>query len=301
MGFHLYFAGWGSKDADSYLRELHQYRLLSQVNEKRVIDWWVNDSVTDTLFIDSGAFSVAHSGAEVSIDDYIAYINNHSDIPNWAELDVIPYPVLNTATAKESSERSWDNYVYMRERVDSKCNVLPLYHFGEPKSGLLRILDTEVCGEKASYIGVGGRHGVSTDIQIQYFHEIFSIIKRSSNPNVKVHAFGITVPKILENFPFYSADSTTWLQVAINGGILTKDLGIVSISNTLKSDKLNIQNMPIEAIRNILQEIEQFNYNFEELCGDYKLRLRYNIDRLIFWAANYKYNGPSEFKTRRLF
>ena len=220
---NLYFAGWGSKDADAYLRTKKAHRLLSQANEKRVIEGWVEDGLSDRLFIDSGAFTVAHSGAELDIDDYISYIESYPDIKNWAELDVIPYPVLNAETAKSCSQASWDNYLYMKEHVKSKCNILPIYHFGEPEDGLRRILNTEVNGKLVDYIGVGGRHGVSTDEQIKYFHEVFSIIHSSDNPNVKVHAFGITVPKILQNFPFYSADSTLWLQAAINGYILAED------------------------------------------------------------------------------
>ncbi len=301
MSFNLYFAGWGSKDADAYLRELNVHRLMSQVNERNNIESWVADGLSDRLFIDSGAFSVAHSNAKVDIDLYIDYINNHLDIPNWAELDVIPYPVLNADTAKKCSEESWNNYVYMRERVNPKTHILPLYHFGEPKSGLKRILNTKVDGKLVDYIGVGGRHGVATDVQIRYFNEIFAIIKASDNPNVKVHAFGITVPKILENFPFYSADSTTWLQVAINGMILTKSLSTVLISDGTKSDKSNLQNMPEEAQNLILAEVRYFDYDFKALCNDYKLRLRYNIDVLVDWANNYQYKGPETFKSHKLF
>ena len=111
---NLYFAGWGSKDADAYLRTKKAHRLLSQANEKRVIEGWVEDGLSDRLFIDSGAFTVAHSGAELDIDDYISYIESYPDIKNWAELDVIPYPVLNAETAKSCSQASWDNYLYMK-------------------------------------------------------------------------------------------------------------------------------------------------------------------------------------------
>ena len=171
MTFNLYFAGWGSRDADEYLRSKKVHRLLSWVNETRVIDWWEKDGLADRLFIDSGAFSVAHSGAEISIDDYIEFIKNHSGIINWAELDVIPYPTLNTETAKYCSLKSWENFVYMKEQLDD-VTVLPLYHFGEPKDGLYRILNTKVNGKLIDYIGIGGRHGVSTDLQIQYFNEV---------------------------------------------------------------------------------------------------------------------------------
>lgn len=300
MSFNLYFAGWGSRDADEYLRSRKAHRLLSWVNEGRVINWWEQDNLADRLFIDSGAFSVAHSGFNIGVDNYIQFIKENPKILNWAELDVIPYPILNNETAKYCSDKSWENYVYMKKHIDT-TNILPLYHFGEPKSGLCRILNTKVNGELASYIGIGGRHGVSTEEQLKYFNEVFTIIQSSDNPNVKVHAFGITVPRILESFPFYSADSTTWLQAAINGYILTEDLQTLMISDGTKSDKSNIQSMPEEALFKILPIIEKYGYNYRELCSDYKLRLRYNIDIMLDWEKHYTYKGRKRFKSQRLF
>lgn len=300
MAFNLFFAGWGSRDADEYLRSKKANRLLSWVNEGRVVDWWYNSGLSDKLLIDSGAFSVAHSGKTVDIDVYLKYINEHPNINAWAELDVIPYPVLNSETAVYCSEASWNNYVYMKEQ-NPNAPILPLYHFGEPESGLERILNTKVNGELASYIGVGGRHGVSTEEQVAYFNDVFTLIKNSDNPDVKVHAFGITVPRILEYFPFYSADSTTWLQAAINGSILTEDLKMVCISNGTRGKKDNLQNMPEEALALVKSAITKYGYDYTALCEDYKLRLRYNIDVMLNWEANYVYKGFQNFTTSRLF
>ena len=91
----------------------------------------------------------------------------------------------------------------MKERVADDVCLLPLYHFGEPKDALLRILNTPVNGKLPDYIGVGGRHGVSTAQQDSYFNEIFALVQKSDNPNVKIHAFGMTVLKLLEKYPFY--------------------------------------------------------------------------------------------------
>lgn len=300
MAFNLYFAGWGARDADEYLRSKKANRLLSWVNEGRVIDWWRNVNLSDKLFIDSGAFSVAHSNKVIQIDDYVNYIKSHTGVDTWAELDVIPYPILNQETAKYCSEKSWENYVYMKKELPDKT-ILPLYHFGEPESGLERILNTEINGKKPEYIGIGGRHGVSTDTQIEYFHEVFCIIKQSSNPDVKVHAFGITVPRILEKFPFYSADSSTWVQVAISGSILTEDLQSITLSDGSAHRAENIQNMPNEVIELVGASVEKYGYTFQELCTDYKQRLRYNIDVLLNWEANYVYKGPKQFTSNRLF
>lgn len=294
MAFNLYFAGWGSKDADQYLRDKNALRLLSYYNEHGLIGQWWRAGLSERLFIDSGAFTVAHSGAQINIDKYIKFINEHPEIKIWAELDVIPYPVLNKETAIACSEASWENFNYMRERVTSDCKILPLYHYGEPESALERILNTKIDGKYVEYIGMGGRHGVKTPEQIEYFKRIWSIIKSSDNPNVKVHAFGVTVPSILTRFPFYSADSSTWVQAAINGAIVRKDLTLVTISDGQTHSPKHFKKMAEEAGDVIRKEVEAYGYTLEDLCAHYRKRLRYNIDVMYDWAQEYQLKERSE-------
>ena len=301
MGFNLYFAGQQAKEVDAYLQERGALRLFSQVNERKGIQEWQQAGYAKKLFIDSGAFSVAHAGKTVDIDVYIDYINSNPEIPIFVELDVIPFPVLNATTAKECCEASWQNYLYMKERVTSPCFLLPLYHFGEPKDALRRILNTEVNGKLPEYIGIGGRHGVSTDLQDKYFHEIFSVIQSSDNPKVKVHAFGMTVIKLLEKFPFYSADSTTWLQLGINGNINTESYGIVNVSERNKFAKENVHAFPQHCREVVEAEIESYGYTLEQVSTDYKARLKFNIDTMLRWAENYQYKGPKSFVSSKLF
>ena len=301
MAFKLYFAGQQAKEVDAYLQSKNALRLFSQLNERKGIQEWQSDGYAKNLFIDSGAFSVAHNGKTVDIDVYINYINSNPDIPIFVELDVIPFPVLNVTTAKECCEASWQNYLYMKERVTSPCHLLPLYHFGEPKDALKRILNTEVNGKLPEYIGIGGRHGVSTDLQDRYFHDIFAIIQASDNPKVKVHAFGMTVIKLLEKFPFYSADSTTWLQLGINGNINTQSCGIINVSERGKYNKDNANAFPQHLKDKVEAELAKYGYTLEQVSTDYKARLKFNIDTMYDWAQNYQYKGPKSFISNRLF
>ena len=100
MGFRLYFAGQQAKDIDIYLQEKNALRLFSQVNERSGIQIWKEAGYANNLFIDSGAFSVAHAGKTVDIDVYIDYINSNPEIPIFVELDEIPFPVLNSTRRK---------------------------------------------------------------------------------------------------------------------------------------------------------------------------------------------------------
>lgn len=58
---------------------------------------------------------------------------------------------------------------------------------------------------------------------------MFSIIKKSNNPNVKVHGFGMTSLSLLPQFSFASVDSTSWIITAANGNIFS-DYGIISLA-----------------------------------------------------------------------
>ena len=122
---------------------------------------------------------------------------------------------------------------------------------------------------------------------------------RKSHNSLKQNFFEID--PILEKFPFYSADSSTWVQVAISGSILTEDLQSVTISDGSIHRQGNIQHLPKEATDTMVSTVEKYGYNFQELCADYKKRLRYNIDVLLNWESNYVYKGPKQFVSNRLF
>lgn len=302
MAFNLYFAGSEIKGVQEYIVEKKLCRLFSQANERKsILKYWdIPKDSKPRLMVDSGAFTEAHTGKKIDIDKYIDFINANDEIADiWVELDSIPYPVLNKYTAKKSAEKSWNNYLYMMDRVKSPDKLIPLYHFGEPKQHLIRILNTPVLGHLPPYIGIGGRHGVSTKEQEEYFDKIFDIVKNSDNPNVKIHVFGMTVFSLLELYPFYSADSTTWLQNGINGRIIT-NYGIYPISERSNFDKYCLLNYSSSDIKHILEEIDRRGYTFEQLRDDYKARLRYNIDYYVEWANNYQYK-PKISKHKKLF
>ena len=298
MPFNIYFAGETYIESDDYIRERGGLRLFSYADNKKLIDRWREFDCGDRLLIDSGAFSVAHRGISIDVDEYIRYINDNVHISNWVELDTIPYPILNPQTAKDSCEKSWASYNYMRPQIRDDANLLPLYHFGEPEYALRRVVDESA----EDYIGIGGRHGVSTSEQIKYFDWVFRIIQNSSKPNMRVHAFGITTPEILNRFPFYSADSSAWIKASVFGEVMLRNtLKRISISNNTKHLKDNFSYLPKEAQRKVVDEIEYFGYTLQQLQEDVKSRQRYNIDVLLDWSNNYVYMGKKSFCKGTLF
>lgn len=306
MCFNLYFAGSQAKEVDEYIKQKKGCRLFSYADSLKGPQDYMATAPHCKLFMDSGAFSVFHNGAVIDIDAYISFINSTPGIAVFAQLDDIPFPILDSKTAKESSEGSWEKYLYMMDRVNDEYRdkLLPIYHFGEPYSALERILNTEVHGRVAPYIGIGGRHGVSTKDHYKYFDRLFEIIGRSKNPNVKIHAFGMTVLPLLESYPFYSADSTTWLKLGVNGSVFTKTAGIVCISSrsqySKKAGKLAFVNLPKQTQEKLIQEFENKGYSLQQLQDDYKARLKCNVDYILEWSKNYKHKPINHIRRGRL-
>ena len=303
MGFNLYFAGSQAKEVDEYIKERECCRLFSYADSLKGPLDFIATAPNCNLFLDSGAFSVFHNGAVINIDEYIAFINSTPQISVYAQLDDIPYPILNTTTAKQSANGSWEKYLYMMDRVkdEYRDKVIPIYHFGEPYEALERMLNTEVHGRVAPYIGVGGRHGVSTAAHDRYFEYVFKIVKRSKNPNVKIHAFGMTVLPLLERYPFYSADSTTWLMLGVNGNIQTKTCGTICVSDRQKHLKNSAFHLPKDVRQKLDEELAEAGYTLEEVSTDYKKRLMFNINYFKNWADNYQYKQKTGVKRNRLF
>ena len=299
MAFNLYFAGQQAKEVDKHLQEKNCLRLFSQANERAGIADWQTGGYAKNLFIDSGAVSVAHSGKIVDIDTYISYINSNPNIPIFVELDVIPFPILNAQTAKDCCDASWDNYLYMRTKVKSPDKLLPIFHRRENWYYLEQMLETTFDGRHIPYIGIAATTDSSTAEKEEWFHKVFQVIQKSSNPNVKTHAFGMTSLRLLESFPFTSADSTSWIMTAINGGIMSP-YGVIIVSERQKHLKNNIYNQAKPVKEAFLQYIETLDLTLQELQTEPTARLIANIKYLVKWCENYKYK-PITIQKRSLF
>ena len=300
MAFNLYFAGSQCKEADELMVKLNCNRLFSQENDRKNISKWQgykNSRRTQykgNIFIDSGAFSVHTKGIELNVDEYIDYINSiDDDIHIFAQVDKIPGEFGKEKTKEqilEAPKLSWDNYLYMKEKVVSRDKLLPIFHQGENFKWLHNMLEyTHEDGSHIAYIGISPANDKSAKEKEIFINKCFSIIRKSSNPKVKTHAFGMTSRWILEQYPFTSADSTSWLMTGANGCIMTP-YGIICVSHKKLNDPRHILNMPKEAFDNVARFVEETGYDLERCMEDYKSRMCVNICYLKSWADNYTCN-----------
>lgn len=169
------------------------------------------------IMLDSGAYSAWKSKASVDIDEYICFIKeNIEHLDSYVNLDFIPGEfgrVPSAAEVEHSAELSWKNYLYM-ESFD--LSPVPVFHMGERFYWLRKMMD-----HGCPYIGISTQNGLPTKQHILWLDRVFrEIVGEDGKPKVKTHAFGQTTPKILFRYPWYSADSASWIFVSATGSII---------------------------------------------------------------------------------
>lgn len=311
MPFNIYFAGVPFEtEVGKDIRAHDRCVLLSQLNDRSTIYKWIeelksNPDAKCKLFIDSGAFSAWTKGKQIDVDEYIDFINKNSDyIEVAASVDKIPGEARtsNVASEKdvaEAAKATWENFLYMRSKITNKDKLLYTFHTGEPWEFLRQALEYEDEAGKIAYIAFGGLVGKNKDIQKAFIEKCFNIIKNSSNPNIKVHGFGLTRLGYLEQYPFTSADSTAWLMTAINGGIFSK-WGTLKVSSRSIYRDDHVNNKLDAGQEEIKTYLESKGFNLKELMDSDLKRQEWNYRYLCDWADGYKYT-PNIGVNKKLF
>lgn len=226
---NLYFAGSSHTLSSKWILENNLNRLLSQEINRTEIDKITRMRKEGTyhghILIDSGAFTAHRQGISIDVDEYIEYINGIIDyIDVFAQVDTIPGEFGKPKTQEQllsAPKLSWDNYLYMRDKVKDPDKLMPIYHQGESIEWLKNMLEATFDGKHIPYIGISPANDKSQPEKNRFIETCFDIIRSSSNPNVQTHAYGMTNLSALTRFPFTSADSTSWALNAVNGSIMT--------------------------------------------------------------------------------
>jgi len=159
------------------------------------------------LMLDSGAFGAWTRGQSIDVQDYIKFVKEYGHLfTSVVNLDVIPGEFGKTKTASEverSAELSYENLQAMKA---AGLAPIPVYHQGEDLRHLLRLVED---GEP--YIGISPS-GDSIAMNTSWFDRTFSAITNAQGqPLVKTHGFGVTATTVLQKYPWFSADSVTWV------------------------------------------------------------------------------------------
>lgn len=189
------------------------------------------------IFLDSGAFSAYTQGVSIDIGKFCDYCHRNSDF-----LEVVSVlDVIDFNDKKKSIKGTYQNLMEMKRRG---IDALPCFHYGEPEEVLQHY------AEHYDHITIGGMVPISTPQLMLWLDRLWDryLTNPDGSPKLKVHGFGLTSLPLMMRYPWYSVDSSTWVQWAANGLILvpTKPWGSVSISE--KSSHKKIRGMHIDSV-----------------------------------------------------
>lgn len=236
------------------------------VNGQRYVDTMREQGAK--VFLDSGAFSAHSLGVSIDINAYCDYIIRNRDILRVEDgavmasvLDGIGDPL-----------KTWQNQMHM-EKMGAK--PLPCFHFGEDP----RYLDWYV--ERYDYITIGGLVGKAQRDQEVWLDRMWEkhMLDGSGRAKLKVHAFGMTAPHLMKRYPWFSVDSSSWIQAAAFGSIFTSEHGPLAVSES--SPARHDSGRHLSTLTTIeRQQVEQMladkGFNFERLSTVYESRACYN-------------------------
>ena len=222
------------------------------------------------IFLDSGAFSAFTMGVDIDIKAYCRYIQENIDVIENIDGAI----VASVLDGIGDPQKTLDNQNEM-ERLGVR--PLPCFHYGEDE----KYLDYYVANY--SYITLGGMVPISTP---QLYHWLDRIWERhltdgSGRPKCRVHGFGLTTMPLVERYPWFSVDSSSWVQIARTGGMVTyPDARVISVSGQSPQRKVagqHIDSMPEIQRKEIERRFEERGVDVQRMRDIYLSRWAYNI------------------------
>lgn len=221
------------------------------------------------IFLDSGAFSAYTLGAKIHLPTYVDYIKRNKDILR-VEDGVLMAAVLDGIGDPLETYR---NQLSM-EALGVK--PMPCFHAGEDE----RYLEWYI--QNYDYISLGGMVGSSTKQLMLWLDRVWDkfLVDGSGRPRLKVHGFGITSIPIMERYPWWSCDSSSWIQAGSFGSIVTPEFGPIAISD--KSPQRHDAGMHLSTLTpaeqdKVLEALERAGFTYERLSTVYQSRMAYNL------------------------
>ena len=173
------------------LRLLLSYHYYKDKDLTELLSLYFQDIPVD-IFVDSGAYSAFSVGASVDPDEYATWVARwEKHITAAAGPDVIgDSKATDRETDRMLNAKKWS------------IPILPTFHVGSDWKGL------ESWAERVDYLALGGMvpHATKHKFLQAWLHKAFRII----DARARVHLFGMTNFRLMQMFPFYSADSSSW-------------------------------------------------------------------------------------------
>ena len=200
------------------------------------------------FFLDSGAFTAWTKGVHIPIEEYCEFVKTFS-CSFYSVLDVIG-----------DAEGTLKNQKKMEELGTTP---VPCFHFGDD----FKYLDYYY--ENYDFISLGGMVGRPTKQLKLWLDKIFLMY-----PDKKYHGFGLTRKKLIEQYPWYSVDSSSWIQTNMTKRIYSADFNQYLYLGKNNSIYQLILKNPEN--KKWIDKIKLYGVDIENLFNDYKQSLIFN-------------------------
>ena len=223
-----------------------------------------------TVFLDSGAFSAFTKGVEIDMPKYCRYIQDNADIIKKEDNDIL----ASVLDGIGDPLKTYQNQLKM-EKLGVR--PLPCFHYGEDE----RYLEWYIANY--SYITLGGMVPISTPQLKLWLDRIWEkyLIDGSGRPKIKVHGFGLTTISLMERYPWYSVDSSSWVQTARVGCMLllpeAKAINVSNQSPNRKVEGQHIDTLTPPQRKAIEERFQKLGVDTERMREAYLSRWSYNI------------------------
>ena len=173
------------------------FYVLSQTPGKTLLMW--DQDPTKEILIDSGGYSARVAFKNISLEGYMKFLEFM--FSGKFKGTVKRCMVLDGHNLKETLENQ-------KALEDAGYKPIPIYHWSEFASDDREIIQDWI--KKYDYIATGGvaAHGLKQKQKKQFYDYVF----KHTRDKIKVHGLGMSSIKPCETYPFYSVDSSTWLQ-----------------------------------------------------------------------------------------
>jgi len=225
MNIHL--AGIEGKGILDFTNREHNNYLVtfaffvrSKSNPDRV-DKMVDDLFTycggKRIMLDSGAFSRSTGVIDFSLQDYIDFLHKHgSKFCAYVTLDIPMQGIVSQEYIDYSIRVTDENTKALEE---AGLTPVPVY---QRRWNRLDILEDYL--EKYEYVFLGGSSSGNAISRKQMFEYLDIVFKINSKYKRKFHGLGQTADEVLKTYPWYSVDSTSWLNGTKTGSVYAQDM-----------------------------------------------------------------------------
>jgi hypothetical protein len=195
--------------------------------------------------LDSGVFTTWTKGEVVDLDKYAEFIKTELAGPkrfsHYVGLDVIPGApgvMPDAAMVAASAAKGWDNFMRLLDKGIPTDRIIHVFHQGEEIHWLEKLValheELVAKGTPGLYIGISPANDRTTLQRIMWLDQIMPIVtKPDGSAKLRWHGFGATSFRLLKRYPWFTADSTSWMRPGAMGQLSMAAEGARAIDGAL--------------------------------------------------------------------